>query len=251
MNLTRLLDPGAICQRLGAISHQRQRLRRLRHTVARPLSDGHIGSLELLEIASRVGIRAIYDIGANVGTWTLLAKALHPQATVEAFEPLPRHLTEFRRNVAQLSGTSLHEVALGASNGSAVMHVMDFSDASSLLPPAPMSRVHFGVSESASVELMVRRLDDYRLEHSLPIPDLLKLDVQGYELEVLRGAPQTLAAAKAVIAEVSFVEYYVGQCMFHEVTAFMAEHGLFLVALGVQTPLGKELAQTDVLFLRN
>src|SRR5688572_15430641 len=116
MNLTRLLDPVAICQRLAAVSHRRQRRRRLRHTVARRLCDGHIDSLELLEIASKIGIRVIYDIGANVGTWTQLAKALHPQATVEAFEPLPQHVTEFRRNVAELSGTSIHAVALGALN---------------------------------------------------------------------------------------------------------------------------------------
>jgi hypothetical protein len=130
------------------------------------------------------------------------------------------------------------------------MHVTDFSDASSLLRPNATSASEFGVSEIKRFELPVHRLDNYRRSESLPWPDLLKLDIQGYELEVLRGAPECIAAAKAVIAEVSFVEYYDKQCLFHELVEHLAASGLYVRAFGHGTVIGRLIGQTDVLFMR-
>src|ERR1035441_7294981 len=90
-----------VCERLATESVRRRRLARLRNTPARNLSLGHIDSLELLEIIQPAGISVIYDIGANVGTWTLLAKSIITGARVEAFEPLESHHIGFRQNIRQ------------------------------------------------------------------------------------------------------------------------------------------------------
>lgn len=145
---------------------------------------------------------------------------------------------------------TLHGIALGASDATAVMHVTDFSDASSLLPPGAAGAAQPGMSEVRQVAVPVHRLDDYRQDKGLPWPDLIKLDIQGYELEALRGAPQCLAAAKAVIAEVSFIAYYERQCLFHDLVQHLAGAGLFLTALGATTPTGRPLGQADALFMR-
>lgn len=223
----------------------------LRKTIARGLTLGHIDSLELLDQAKQSGIEVIYDVGANVGTWSLLAKAVIPEARVEAFEPLPHHHDGFERNLRNVDGVVLNKVALGAQDASANLRVTGFSDASSMLPPTDLSRIDFGVEEIERVSVRVRALDGYRAEHQLPPPDLIKLDVQGYELEVLKGAPECLRAAKAIIAEVGFVEYYRGQCLFHEVVAHLAQYGLLLSSLSVNTALGAKLKQTDALFVRS
>jgi Methyltransferase FkbM domain len=144
----------------------------------------------------------------------------------------------------------LHPIALGAKNMNANLRVTDFSDASSLLPLAEAGRSQFGLKETESVPTTVCKLDDYQSETGIPMPDLIKLDVQGYELEVLKGATNCLGSTKAVIAEVSFEEFYQGQCLFHEVLGFLGEHDLFLAALAVGTQTGSPLKQTDVLFLR-
>lgn len=245
-----LVSPGLLCERLAYRARQRRRLRQLRGTVAQGLAVGHIDSLELLAAARPLGIGTIYDIGANVGTWTLLAKAVIPEATVHAFEPLAKHCAAFGEKVRGLEGAHLHAVALGAENAPAVLRVTDFSDASSLLPLAAPSRSDFGVEEVERVDVEVRSLDEYRAANDLAFPDLIKLDVQGYELEVLKGATECLQRAKALIVEASFVEYYERQCLFHELVAFLAAAGLFVEAFGEHTPIGLALRQTDVLFLR-
>lgn len=245
-----LFNPRMLCERLAVESVRKRRLAELRHTPAAALTLGHIDSLELVKLARDRGAKVIYDIGANVGTWSLLAKSLIPNAIVHAFEPLPEHHAGFQDNLGGMADVALHAVALGAGNAAATMHVTDFSDASSLLRPTDVSTSHFGVTEVRQIPLQVHRLDDYRRRHGLAWPDLIKLDIQGYELEALRGAPECLAAATAVITEVSFIAYYEQQCLFHDVVHHLAQAGLFLTALSSTTPTGRPIGQTDVLFMR-
>src|ERR1700722_18660728 len=147
MRLELFYNPRLMCERLATASLQRRRLAKLRNTPARNLLPGHVDSLELLEIAKPLGIRSIYDIGANVGTWALLAKAVIPEATVEAFEPLPKHHIDFQNNLREVSGVTLHRIALGPENTTASLRVTNFSDASSLLPLADAGHSQFGLKE--------------------------------------------------------------------------------------------------------
>jgi FkbM family methyltransferase len=250
MRLELLYKPGLLCERLAIESIRRRRLSALKGTPAASLAPGHIDTLELVEIARKAGISVIYDIGANVGTWSLLAKALIPGACIHAFEPLAKHQAAFLRNFTG-SNVTLHPIAVGSGYSTETFHVTDSSDASSLLPPNETSRSHFGVQEVERLPVQVFRLDDYRWEKQLAWPDLIKLDIQGFELEALKGSPECLKTAKAIIAEVSFIEYYEGQCLFHDLVAHLAKYELFLRAFGVNTPTGKSVGQTDVLFLRS
>jgi FkbM family methyltransferase len=158
------------------------------------------------------------------------------------------HSRQFSANATALENVRLHQVALGPERERAVLHVTDFSDASSVLPLAETSCRHFGIREVEKLPVELFRLDDYLILHQLPSPDLIKLDVQGYELEVLGGAVECLATTKAIIIEVSFVEFYQKQCLFEDVVQFLKHSGFRLRALGVNTPLGQPLFQTDALF---
>jgi FkbM family methyltransferase len=245
-----LWQPGLACERVAYRVRQRRRLSKLRGTVAQGLTVGHIESLELLELAKPLGIRTVYDIGASVGTWSLLAKAVIPDARVEAFEPLPAHCAKFDGIVRSVPDVHLHRIALGAENSPALLQVTDFSDASSLLPLAEAGRSAFGLQVVEQVPTTVCRLDDYRKANMLPAPDLIKLDVQGYELAVLKGGIDCVRSAKAVITEVSFREYYEGQCLFHDLVHLLADIGMSVAAFGEHARLGQILTQADALFLR-
>jgi hypothetical protein len=81
-------------------------------------------------------------------------------------------------------------------------------------------------------------------------PDLIKLDVQGYELEALRGAAKALRSATAVICEVSFRRLYENQALFPDVLAFLGEQGFQLRAFGSSLNPGEALVQADALFVK-
>jgi hypothetical protein len=130
------------------------------------------------------------------------------------------------------------------------MQVMDFSDASSLLPVTRAGREEFKINPVAEISVPVVPLDTLVRREQLAWPDLIKLDVQGYELEALRGGEECLRHARAVLLEVSFRAYYAGQPLFAEVVAFLGQRGFVLHAVGEGTARGQPLVQTDALFVR-
>jgi FkbM family methyltransferase len=249
MRLELLYNPRLLCERLAELSLKRRRLAKLRGTVAACLKTGHIDSLELLELLRAHPPRVIYDIGANVGTWSLLAKAVFPYAEIHAFEPLPFHFRKFQQNTETVDGVFLHEVALGSQSSRTVLNVTDFSDASSVLPLTETGRKQWNLQQVQELPVQIHRLDDWISAHNLPNPDLIKLDVQGFELEVLRGAERALAGAGAILAEVSFFEIYRGQCLFHEITEHLSNSGFRLVALGYDEKRTIPLLQSEALYL--
>lgn len=250
MRLELLYNPRLLCERLAEISLSARRIAKLRGTVASNLKSGHIDSLELLELLSGDPPAVIYDIGANVGTWTLLAKAVFPSSEIHAFEPLPGHVESFRRNTTNVPDVQLHELCLGASEGELPMKVTDFSDASSLLPLTEVGRRQWNLAQTEEILLRVETLDSWISMNALRTPDLIKLDVQGYELEVLKGSEIALAHTRAVILEASFQNFYEGQCRFDELVSILAKNGLHLHAIGNGTAIGRRLIQSDLLFVR-
>ena len=239
-------NPRLLCERLAVESLRRRRLARLRGTSAAGLELGHIDSLELLDLCIPLGIRTIYDVGANVGTWSLLAKAVFPHSVIHAFEPLPECHAGFLAKLTGVDGVQLHQTALGREDSTATMYLGDVTDTSSFLRPGPRVQDHGAPTSS----MPLRALDSFVRESSLPPPDLLKLDVQGYELQVLEGATDALRAASAVICEVSFVELYEGQCLFVDIVGLLASRGFGVHAFGAETARGVPLVQADVLFVR-
>jgi FkbM family methyltransferase len=244
-------NPRLLCERLAEISRQKRRRRRLRGTPAATLETGHIDSLELLQLLEAKPPRVIYDIGACYGTWTVLVKSIFPDADVHAFEPLRELRDRFAQATASLKNVTHHQIALGATPGIATMELASFLDASSLLRMTQVQTQEFNAQPAGTAEVSIERLDDYVRQNKLTKPDLIKLDVQGYELEVLRGAEECLANASAVISEVSFAEFYKDQCLFEEIVSFLAARGYRTHAFGASTKIGGRILQTDALFERN
>ena len=199
----------------------------------------------------RVG--TVLDIGANEGQFVKVARVLFPAAPILAFEPNP-HLTDCLRALLTESGT-VYPIACGSEAATIPLHLPKFSPAASLLPATSLRIPDFPAAETEEViDVKVERLDRVVLQHgSAPPPFLLKLDAQGFELEVLRGASGIFPDTIAVLCEVNAVDFYEGQAGFEEIYAFMRQHNFRLIDLGepIRARDTREVLYFDVAFLNN
>lgn len=183
------------------------------------------------------------DVGAYVGDWGGMAHSVWG-CPVLAVEPNPEPLPALRRAAASMP-MIIEPVALSDSAGQLRFHLDDTN--SRLASPS-------GEAEPAgpSMEVQVVRLDELLDRHPAFQPNLLKADVQGFELQVLRGAGTQLHRFEVIVLEVSIIR--IGPVpVFQEVVAFMDERGyrLYDFLPMYYRPLDGALWQGDAFFVRN
>lgn len=243
-----LYNPRLVLERLAEISQDKRRKDKLKGTASAHLSPDQIASLEFLELAkSNQHITTMYDLGANAGTWSLLADTIIPNATIHAFEPIPKYQEAYLKTTQALKNTTLHKVGVGAENKKAKFNFAGHSS-SFLEVSENLLKMFPNEKKVAEIEVEMVRLDDFVTKNKLQFPDLMKLDVEGYELEVLKSASECMKHCKYIILEVSFIERHIGQPLFHEVVAFMGENNYHLHSFPYKMPLAQPVFMADVLF---
>ncbi|KAB1189057.1 MULTISPECIES: FkbM family methyltransferase [Haloferax] len=147
--------------------------------------------LEALLLYLRDG-DVVVDVGANTGTYTLAAAAKAPEAEVIAVEPNTQVAAQLRANV-EINGfgdrVGVLEYGLGATDETSQFHVSSYDELGSF-SPAHASAWEARVVDTEAVPM--RRLDSLVEEGTVPPPDHLKIDVEGYGLNVLQGATSVL-----------------------------------------------------------
>lgn len=171
----------------------------------------------------------VVDIGANRGQFALVARHCLPQARIFSFEPLPEPAAKFRTVFSDDPSVTLYQSAIGPVRGEATIHVSARDDSSSLLPITAMQNTLFpGTGEAGTATISVGPLADHLPPEAIEPPALLKLDVQGFELQALQGCDELLECFSHVYVECSFVELYAGQALADEVIAWLRERGFGL-----------------------
>ncbi len=232
------------------------RLRKLAYSIRRPglwgpLRAGVVPSVDHASLIRRLRPATVIDVGAHSGQFALLVRSEWPSARVISFEPQPEPGAVCRRFLG--SDADLRMVALGESAGEATMQVTRASDSSSLLPIGSEQVNRFpGTDRVSELTVQVSTLDaEFPDASSLTGPVLLKIDVQGFELAVLRGGTRFLAAVRWVYVELSFVELYSGQPLAPAVIRFLDDHGFEMSgAFNMSEGPSGEAVQADFLFTR-
>jgi len=189
--------------------------------------------------------RTVIDVGVAAGTSTLYAA--FPDAYFLLVEPLSMFEPQLQ-SILETHRGSYVLAAAGAETGRVTFNVhTHYLEGSSLFKEAMGPD-----ADGEEIEAPLIRLDDVVEERGLSGPFLIKVDVQGAELEVLQGAPRTLAGAEAVALEVSLFQFLKSAPEFHEVIAFMKVRGFvaFDILLAWNRPLDNALGQVDIVFVK-
>lgn len=165
----------------------------------------------LRDMFRRYGIKRVIDIGANEGQFCeFIRHNVGFQGAITSFEPLPNLAAVLRVKAVADGNWEVHECALGSAPGTLELNVTQHTVFSSALEPIEhevtegMNRVESKVTVRLST--LDIELEDVRdLDRTF-----VKIDTQGFDLEVLRGAQRTLASVPALQTEVSFRPLYHG-----------------------------------------
>ena len=185
------------------------------------------------DILRTLAISDVLDVGANEGQFVARLRSGGYRGNIHCFEPGAAAFATLQQRVKSDPLVTAIRAAVGASQGSAELHVAANSVSSSLLPVTPAHTASASNSVAIGTEVVpVLTLDSYAETHLQRATRVfLKLDVQGYELLALRGAAHMLQAVGGLQAEVSLAPLYSGQPACSEVFAFLESVGFRVVGL--------------------
>jgi FkbM family methyltransferase len=202
---------------------------------------------------SNYGFKSVIDIGANVGQFAMKIRKLLPDADVYSFEPLPIVFDELVSNFKDDSRFKAYNFALGALSEEKTIYLNKYSPSSSLLKMEEEHKIHFEYArEESPIDIEIRVLDEVFENVGLKEPILIKLDVQGFEKQVINGGNRTLSKCKMLIIEMSFKELYQGQPLFDEMYHKLKEFGFQYCGNYEQllSPIDGEILQVDGIFIK-
>lgn len=187
----------------------------------------HHASL-LADLKSRGFVfETIYDVGANVGRWSIEAQKVFPEARFELFEPLAGRFADLdaRSMLGNIPGATMHPVALSDSNGAGEIKILGGIGVGSSILVREADRK----KDITIIPCEHRRLDDLVAEKGLPPPGFLKLDTQAAELKVLKGSVETLKQTQFILLETWVRRVYGPETpLFHELAAWLYERNFML-----------------------
>jgi FkbM family methyltransferase len=214
-----------------------------------------IADLRIAYFLKRRSIRLVLDVGANTGQFAATLFGDGYDGYIISFEPLPHGHSQLVAAAQQRPNWVIApRLALGQTSGTASFHVAGNSVSSSLLA---MANAHIAAAPGSSsidrIEVQVRRLDEVLEDLDVTEERLfLKLDTQGTEYDVLKGASRTLDRVLGLKVELSLIELYQGQVLFEELDVHIRQLGFELWDLvpGFRDPNSARLLQFDGIYFR-
>lgn len=201
-------------------------LQRLRALPEHRRLEEHARSVERWRFLASYPVKSILDVGANEGQFAALAREILPEVEIHSFEPLQEPLQRLHERSPALSPHRIFPFALGREASSQTMFRNESSPSSSFLEMQVLHREELPHTKGVEEErVVVRRLDDIVTEQELAGPFFLKIDVQGFELEVLLGGNDTLQNTLAIVLEVSVRDLYEGAPTFDELYRHLQSQG--------------------------
>lgn len=202
----------------------------------------------LEDVAARgLEVSSILDVGGHCGDWAAMARSAFPRADVLILEPQQQMKPSLDAFCAANPGCRWKNAAAGAAPGELTFHVWDDDTCSSFLPSVGMS---FGL-QTRPRTVPVVTIDALLESGELKPPQVVKIDTQGFELEVLKGGSRLFGTCELFILEATLIPFLKDMPPAHEVLGFMLDRGyvLYDIAGTLRRPLDGALTQLDLCFV--
>lgn len=198
------------------------------------LIKGNVFSLASFEVLSNLKqlipeVNTIIDVGANSGQFSKAATHFYPEASIHTFEPLPDLFSKITKKFSSSPKIKLYNVALGNENGVIQFNQNKYGHISSILDISK-ENIHYPKTDNdlSKIQVRINSLDSLNIMKQNSGISLLKLDVQGYELEVLKGSKETMQMLNYVIIEANLEQLYTNQPTFTQINSYLNEKGFEL-----------------------
>lgn len=169
-------------------------------------------------------INTIFDVGANIGQSALKFREAFPKSSIYCFEPVSSTFRKLKATVVRDSNINCYSIAFGSSPGNCTIYLPPNSTTSSLIPTP---------EATGSESVLVKTVDNFASENNIERIDLLKIDTEGFDLEVLKGASHMLSRRRIafVLAEVGFNPMDKRHVLFDDVRSYLLEKGFSLFGI--------------------
>lgn len=187
-------------------------------------------------------VKTIFDVGANVGFVTFQFQKRFPKAEIYAFEPNPYVFFQLKENYKNDPKIHLYQLGVANQSGFLDFNINANTGTSSFLAADEYHKTHQAKHLKEKKSTQVIAIDEFCQNEGIQHVDILKLDIEGYELNALKGAIGLLSnqAIDIIYTEVNLVPSYKEQPLFHEITACLQEHGYHVY--NVDSFIGQETA---------
>lgn len=198
----------------------------------------------------------ILDVGANKGQTATRYRSQFPTAEIYCFEAYPASIAGLQKQFHDDQKIHVVPKAVAREKGVATFYVNEFDPTNSLFPRPASDRRYYPKSAGPkeTIEVEVISLDEFLRSNNVSAVEILKMDIQGGELNALRGAESLLRAggASLIFTEIAFIPHYEGAPLFHEVWSFLSKFDYSLFDIyDLHRATNGQLRYGDALFVSN
>jgi FkbM family methyltransferase len=200
-----------------------------------------------------LNIGTIFDIGSNEGQFAGKVASICVNADIHCFEPLNEPFQKIKNDFKNKKNFNFYQFALGNENGKKEIFRNEFSPSSSLLPMKNIHSQAFKFTKNVfEEEIEIKKLDDIAKDIKIKSPFFVKIDVQGYEMEVINGGIETINKADIVMLETSFVRLYEKAPLFDDIYSLLRKMDFEYIGSFEQLmrPQDGLILQQDSLFIK-
>ena len=209
-------------------------------------------NIELEDLVKDLEVEIVIDVGSNKGQFLLLTENFFECKKIYSFEPIEEFFEMQKNFFKHKNNISFFNFALGEKTTKNTFYITKRKDSSSFfkINESIKSNDDFKIIEKK--EIQIHSLDEIMVNENLNGSILLKIDVQGYELEVLKGGVETLKKIKYVIVETSDNQIYQYQSLSQDVINFLKSNNFTFSKENKPSKIKKtNFKQKDILFIND